>query len=476
MKKLLFTILSLVFLLNVVSAITVLPTSSSLDLNIGQVKSIFLNITNNKNYTVYNLTIEAPSGIKLKTLLEEIKAGNTTEIELEILKTSSGSFTDEIKFVSFTKVNCSDLGEQTHELDLQNDYYPSISICRNDRVAFTNLFDFTISGDIYQSGGAHFESFSIGTNTSYTTQPFPVNTNYYYECVYGLCFGNIGVKDESSLLHSVGDDIIFTLNSNVFFEETFLEIELSKDYFNITYDDYKTSYMIIKNTGSEVATNIYLSSDGWISFTSNNFNLNPNDEIAVNFVVSPYVISEGDTNKEYDKVIKAKADNSEEINQILKVFIPYANIGTGNETLSEFWISKKKFCDSFPTSTLCISEPVIIFKNKTIYDSPPANITVTQTRWDELIEGVLSGDEERTVLSNFVKQSGTDTQTLLGEQNGKISNIKDEVTDIKDNLKSLKILTIIIFSTLFFIMAMVFISTVGYKIYKIKSKETVQNY
>ena len=453
------------FLLLIIVVITI-PLSLSLTINNvsteitvikGKDKVINLNITNPSPYTLYNL-YSSPSFVSLPSNLS-IQPYKSRIIPLTILTNFTGTKTVKIMIMGFRKENCSIVKQITpHNITIfaEGSYPSHLDICRGESVKFINKYESWIKVKVYPDVTW---SNQINSNSSYV-RVFDSVGVFPFEVYPLIPGGSITVVDETILIHSSEDDLNFTLTINSILEHTNLSIEtVSKTSFNISYDKSGNGFLVIKNMGDKQAIDIKLEGK-WLSFDKNNFNLDPQESVAVNFVITPYVESEDETNKTYIIQLKVKSNNSEEKSVNLSVFIPYAPSLSTNITTASWWEAKKHFCDTYPTSPYCITEPVVVYKPVPEYDCPAVLANLSPQDVQRILrEGLKAYDAAHSTF-NYIKIKEQNTSQFIDDIRRDNNNTKVEIIKIRESINNLStILFVTVFGLVFLIILIFFFYT-----------------
>lgn len=217
-------------------------------------------------------------------------------------------------------------------------------------------------------------------------------------------------------------DSQLTFNLHTIEPQTVLDVVVWTDSFEIPIFQERTGVMRVANNGTITAFNVTISDNyGWITYEKNNFSLAINESKVVEFDISPNLTHTGDTNKTHNITITVQSSNSPKYDRIVHVHIPYFDFG--NLTCDFFYEQqemfrlKKEFCDAHPTASDCLTSPVPLEINKTVYVKEPCNLE-NLTQEDMNAYGVCRSDLNKTQNQLLVCQANL-TATLLGvEQTG----------------------------------------------------------
>ena len=473
-KKILFfsSVFFIILFINIISSLQVITPNNNVTITKDSIYTFNINIKNDKNYDVYNITLES-NYLKMNNI-NKLSVNESINISVVININAVGSYNENVKLLSFTKINCSELGVKTHDITLQNINYNPLMLCRGDNIRFTNNFTYPITLKIYRSSGAEYISNDININQSYITQNFDESGNFHFTDRFSaLFFGDIKVNEEESLLHSIDDD--FNFNFKIIALNTSITVDAITLNYSVEYNSEKTTFFVINNIGNEIAYNINLAGE-WFFFDENNFNLGISNSRAINFRIQPFIDDTSKTNKTYVKNITIKTDNGNVIIKEYFIYIPYSLITAANDSLPAFWMEKKRFCDAFPTSQLCITEPIVIYRNITIYEGPPVNANLSAKKFQELVDEFLSEKAERDTQNNFLKSALDTFQSTSASADSKLNEVVSDILNMKIDMKNLKSSVIVFLSLIFFIAAFIFGSFFIFRLYINKTKGKLPTY
>ena len=364
-----------------------LITPFSLDITsiVGEEKLISMNFTNTYNFTIYNISIYEEEGFSLNS--SEILLSNQSKIiNLKILTSQKINKTGNLIFYFYyTRL------EQTLPITYHSNVTDSefildvITLHRFDKIFYLNTGnDFHTITDV---DGSFDETIQPGKNV---TISFALIKDYtVFDIVNGStqivhCLNNT-IKTPTHK-NEYDKSIPFTLKS--IYSETNLELELLVDEMEVPYDESHEGVFSIKNTGNKTAKSIRFSClPNWCVYFSkpeNNFDLEPGELNYVTFIIAPLISSSSETNKTHIIKITGKSDNAQEVYDNLSVFIPYTSqVFETNVTDIDLKYLHEVFCPAHPTSILCANLPIIVYKNRTIYEIPP---TVVDFSAKEIVE------------------------------------------------------------------------------------------
>ena len=462
-------LLFMLFLVPLASALSVSPVQIDVEVNYGIEKEISVNLTNNADYPLYNLEIE--SNIVSITSVD-IAAQSTIQLILKINADDVGEFTEEIEFVMYKKVNCS-LIPQTEPWPINitgsGSTPNTLSICKGEDVRFTNNYESWVKVRVYPDITDWSALSPISSGSSYIKN-FDIIGNFPFEVFPLIEGGNIEVTDDEIFIHSTTDDTTLILNINSKLEATNISVESLVTDFTIDYDSTDSGILIIKTTGNKKSVNTQLSAD-WFTFDNNNFDLDIGESKAINFVISPYLASTSDTNKTHIKQLKIKADNVVEIIRDINIFIPYADITGGDITTHVWWKAKKDFCDSYPTSPYCATEPIIIYRDVPEYDCPDVLANLSAEDVQRILREALKSFDSSDTTFNYIKLIMENLNLTNSNIDRQLNQTGQDIADTKEEVKDTRTIFFVLGFGLVFILLFVSIGYYLYKYYKRKYKK-----
>ena len=385
MWKKLFNPISILILILILVIIFSLYSIEALNVNLNNTniiqvtyninKNIPITLTNNGNFTLYNIEIVSNYTI-LQTNLSQLGVNQTLPVTLTINTNKIGNFIENIKFKGFRKKVC--VGGDIVEVHInQFGMEPSdVKVCIGDSVKFINdysqsiylsLTEFIDTNKCLNNIGSYQ---LINSGSSFTTTPY----NSLGLQSFGICnllLNNfVSVDNNEILIHNKQDDITLSLNITSILSNTTLILDyISQINFTTNYDEIKTGSLIIKNTGSTNAVKINLSAD-WLLFNENLIDIPAGGTKSIDFSIYPDVFNSGDTNKTYFQNITIEAINSNILFQQLSIFVNYENTIASDGDLAYVIYLDNVFCPKHPFSFLCEQSPRIIIKEVPKYACP----------------------------------------------------------------------------------------------------------
>jgi len=381
-----FTFLLTPFVLSLPIGVT--PSLMDINLTKGTIKSINVNITNPYNFSLYNIMAETGSEsdiIVTMPVVISLVGNRNISLSLDIKTNRVGTFNDAINIVGKEMK----VWDNHHDVNITIDGKlepEDINIKRGDYITFKNNYVSSIMILIPEPDG---RSFIVESGEFWMEQFLNVTDPLIYtlEISDGPVEEGTITEEEEPVSH------VGVLNLNVIskLEETTLKIlDFGETNFSMNYNDVIPWSFSIMNNGTKIAENVTISGD-WFRFKSNNnWEIEWNGKIytgigktPIQFEINPAFFHQfinSETGKSCIKTITIRGDNIKTYTQDITIFINHSDIDP--DDVADFWKLKKIFCDTYPDSPLCISEPRIIYENRTVYDAP--NILTNMSAADVL--------------------------------------------------------------------------------------------
>lgn len=358
-------------------------------------KTIYVNITNPNEYPLYN--IKATGDVVVSpdaTLWSSLQPYENALISFNIKTISSGDYSKTIKLESFERGGCP--VSESYEVDVleSNWVAKSMTICKDASIRFTNSYviaaiDVNIPGLII--GGFNNKA-TVGIGDSIVVGPFSSDGAIYsYHIIPSpdISTKTITVSNTAYDIYDFNNDGSLNLNIHSTLEETEIVVTLLKTNFTMSYSGIKQGVIHLKNIGDKKAERIRLSGE-WIYFDDNDFSINELDEVWITFNIVPsdfYQFITSDTNKGYIKKITVSGDNIAITTQDIEVFIEYSDVEDVDVSSYAWWVARKEYCDAYPDSSLCLSEPRIV-EVYVANDSIPVEFNMTGKTLKEYLDEV----------------------------------------------------------------------------------------
>lgn len=476
MKKIVTYIILLLVLAFSVKALQfdlqIQPTYQNITVNTNQDYTIPLNFTMyGTNQSIYNISLVDAPGYLSFDIIPQINLGQSISSNLRI-KTSTAFNTN---------INAKFRGYYLTPSDQQPiNYYVNITplsfnpgnvnVYQGDNLIFINQD--TIRRHIYSS---YFDTF-IYSNATYNYIFNNIETTYVCDrdFTYMGCLAiNVRNKTYGSTTFMESNDRIFNLDLKSILEETEMDFAMSISNFTLDYNGGIEGLITVYNNGEKEGKNIYLKDD-WVTFTPNYFNVAPHTSKLVIFVITPHITSANQTNMTYNRNIQLAGDNVAQLSKAYSVFINYHFFTAGENDMSNssgWWTQKKIFCDSYPNSSLCLAEPIIInnWINNWTNGTTPANIT--NQNINDLIRNNIGLKETLDILfnkiNNLYDMFGINQNMTLDYMN----KTTDSVEGIRKDTRSNRNWIIFSFTTVALVCFLASIYLLLTKIYKGKKNQ-----
>ncbi len=378
MAKYFLMIFSLFLMTSVSGNIDISPNPLDIKLKINEINNFSLTITNNLDFTVKSFEFSNLTGFTFPDI--SIEPNETKEIPFTAF--SDELISEQIKSeVSFKYLVNIPEEPTTHNIEItETGFSPSyLNIYTGDSVKWNNTDDIT-----HSVTGSFFDH-ELNPGESQTITFTNVDEEHYQDLIL-FWAGTINVltRDETQEVNNPLLDRTLTINLDVFSDPTNLSINVVDKEFIAEASGNSGSVeglISIKNIGEQVAQKIELSStNGWINFDENDFNLNQEKTNFVTFNVNPIILSSNETNKTYNLSITVKGLNTEEYMENISVFVPYSDIFEDFDTSEGFlmWFTEV-YCPAHPNLFLCNTSSGQNENNVIIRDPEiPVNLTASQ--------------------------------------------------------------------------------------------------
>lgn len=451
MKNKFILIILGMFLISLVNAnLIITENPKDITTNLNENKSYSISVFNNNSFNIYNLEFENledygftfPSNIT-------INSNQTKTIQLYVKTTSSyhGSLTSNVKFYYLV-----DLPEEitNYNIYVGNSGFDLtyVDVRQQDTITFTN--DDTISHNIY------IENYGTVTVSPNSTQTMTLNTigdfDFYDTNYKDFSFfnGKIQVisRTESQKVNNPNYDITWNINLESNLNPTTLSINNSQTEFNVTNKKSKNGQFTIKNTGSQTAELVKVTSNkDWLYFDKEEFNLDAEDTYWLGYKIMPYFFNSNETNKTYEISIIFTGSNIGQYNETISVFIPYQEITEDFNNDYEYLVYMDTvFCVKRPCSAFCSPElpECVNAINGTGNRTGICSLNLTEESWYETMRKLSEMQENNNRLINIINE----LNEKYGDLNKSSSELSNDVKSSNKNTSSTQtILLIILFSS-----------------------------
>lgn len=461
MKKLILLII-MIFLISFVNAELFVEFPLMIEADVGETKIITTNFSNLYNFTLYNIRIYDNDYFTF-TSIPKMNPGENVKKDITFYSNKPlqemGNLT--LMFLyNTTRV----IPPQTYNINIYNDRFEpnSLEITKGSTVSWTNqdsIVHSATANDVSWDSGDIFP----GNSWGYTFDSIKTE-NYYDKYLYFT--GSIIVKNNTvqELTHNTGYDVVFFPFLNITYKESNLETTILVNNYTIEWNNTAEGAISLKNIGGSIIYNITLDCS-WIIFSKNKFSLNPSQTTYITFLITPFIEDSSQTGKTHQKIISITSLNTPSQNHTIYIFVPYSeSVVGGNMSVYSWWVARRAFCDAYPTSPYCLTEPLIVERNITIYEPPPETLNFSHLEKTELLtrlaEMATSEQWQNEKLYNITGLSASLLAQLIQE-----SGIREE--EDKRNMDRLNTILIIISIMVITFSLLVF----GYVIYR-KWKQT----
>lgn len=201
----------------------------------------------------------------------------------------------------------------------------------------------------------------------------------------------------------------------------------------IENDQSREGVLKVENLGNETAVGIRLSATNFTSFGKDNFNVSAFDSSFVTFTIRPQLNTVQESNKSFTIIFRVNSTNAQSDDEVFSVFVPLVQT-VNNTNTGEFFRDKLRFCQQFPTSPFCVSEPVIIERNVTVFVPESLPFNFSQQDIKRINDNLLTIDELFRQQQNLQKEQNVLIQQRLDEVAKIIPTVgllQDDIDDTK---------------------------------------------
>ena len=436
------------------------PVTTTVNKTLGTSATFALNITNSEPFNFLNITSENRSILNFG-VIDSLTSGSSITVTANVTHDSSGLFPVRIVGYYYAPLGHSNV---THEVTIAPYTFLvdkcDLSIVKGDSILWRNNNVNTIklregvpnTGIVMDDGTLSYNS------TVLKTYPVPREFTYYvaldsFPPTTQLC--HVIVNNDSGLIHDRNLDATFNLNLLVNYPPTTLIATFLQSNYTMEFLDQTDGVMSIKNNGTNIAKNIRLSGD-WFSFNTNNFDLQPGETRGLIYTINPVIMSTSDTNKTHEKHIMITS-NSNTVDQVINVFIRYANIGEALNNSEDINTLLAVFCAKYPKSKFCSNEPSVVYKYVSNGSDAEFNVTMTQEQFKDMWVHIINSDNSRTTLENYIKEKQSENSgnwNITSDQMQQLAAMFQEYKTQQDETTK----GIIIFTVCAFVIACSFIT------------------
>lgn len=364
-------------------------------------KLVFFNLTNNQSFALYNVS---SSGSFQLGRIEKLSVNETVLANFSVSSNVSvntnvslfGYLLQEISLVPMlVEVNVTSAGF------VPNDFV----VVNGSTITWVNrdVINHTVTGS--------FANVELGQNQSFG-QVFTVFGGVDVFDQKQLFFGHFDVVNASSLVSILDTSSYLTIPFSVVavFSETLLDavfVEPSNASLVLRDDGTAEGVIKISNSGNKTAVNVSIVGN-WSIFSKQDFNVSVGSSSFVTFTLLPQL---NETNKVFVYDFLVRGNNVNNVSLNLSVFVPLINLTNRSFDTSGFFRERLVFCNSFPTSPFCLSDPLTVERNVTVFKEPLLPYNYTQRDIDAINRKFLElnelvGRSENYYKDNLDKVSG----------------------------------------------------------------------
>lgn len=469
------SIFMFIFVISFVSANGLVLNQSSITVNktINQVPQITIQVTNTEPFQFLNVTIVPNSNIIANTI-PTLNSGASANLTLQVI--GNNSITTNI---SIYGIFLNNVGQpfQTYNIGVNQTNPISMNPCdfsiiEGDTIVWQNNLQFdpivmrdstgtVISGTSIQPTQTYSRQFNTPESFSYFWSRFSVP-------ITPIC--TVSVLDSNGYVHDPELDAHLSLSLSVQHLPTSISASANPLQFTVQLGNSQEGTISIQNTGSQIAHDVHLGGE-WLSFSDNNFDLNPSQTRGIIFQVSPVVFNTAQTNMTHNKNITITG-NFETFNIPLSIFIPLANIGNSSNAINDTNYLINVFCPLFPNSILCSPEPRIEYRYIFNQSEPEINVSITQSRLNDLWIYLFGLGDEMKTGRNSDKIVFDEIHSFNNLTATELASIRAEVKDNSNKTNSV-VNFVVFMAILFFLTFSGIVTFTLVWIYKNKNKLSI---
>lgn len=398
MRRLLL-ILSLL-LIPIAFALEINPPTISLDVVANDTKIVDFAISNEQNFTFYNISIISMPNYLEFAKIPELQVNETINSTINITTITSGDYNPILTFRGYYFMNATPIQQNYYVNTTPLSFNPnSLSINQNDIINFGNSDNIS-----HTVNCPTFFTQTILPNHVYSHQFTTVASITCIETIFNYNLNLNVMSSSQALTFSPSYDATLSLSIDSNLAETSISLEFEKNNYEIEWDGIEESFLKITNNGAESTDNLSVTADSsWISIGSYDAVITPGNKDIVLYNIAPYVDSTDDTNKNYSITFKIMGDNFDTKEYTIMVHVPYEDLGdyNANDT-ADWWESKLEFCHDFPDSPFCLAEPIIRYIHITNESDYNFTINVSSRLYYDLNRRLLEyGSSEQEFFQYF---------------------------------------------------------------------------
>lgn len=425
----LFLILTLLFFVSLASANGLTLKNNVMNVTQQYNKPLWTNITitNTESMTFYNITLEDNQYATMKKI-PKLEAGQIIKMPIKINSINSGNVS--LKIFGYYLAS---LGEHNNTYNVIVDS-ESISKCQ---------ISATIGSKIkWINRGTITENFTIvNSETNYPIRTLEPNSTWIqnldkvgeipFHIVDRTGFAGkecmIDVLSDSGYINNPSYDAKLNLQIKVIYPSTEIKANFLTTKYTMNFSDSQQDIFSIKNIGNKTAKNISLSGQ-WLKFTSNHFDLAPQQTKNIGYTITPIIRFTNQTGKTWIKQI-ILTGNFPTIKQNIDIKINHANIV--NQSSSNVTSLKDYICKNFPQ----FCKPQIVYKYVAKGDEK-VNVSFTQNQVRDLYRLFFSFSDAQAIRNkqfiayqDSLNKSFTKMQQDTQNTNDNIQKVKQSIQD-----------------------------------------------
>lgn len=381
-------------------ALSVSPSSVSVEAFTNQDALVWVNVTNNKEYEVFHVNFTRLNDVSF-TGISNLSAGQSVSVPVKVRTTAAYS-SSVVSNVWCERRSTVDVDPVTYNVTITaGGFVPSVvSLIQGSTVVFRNNDTLTHS----VTGSSEDHELSVGASWSKVFDSS--GEQVFFDRFSNLQFrANVTSRSSVEFVHDTADDAQLTLAINSVLVETNISMGIVTNDLSAQSNAQKNGVLRVKNDGTVSLRNVRPTAERWVTFTDSGFNLNAGEERFVVFYLTPSISNVSETGKNYSVNFVVSANNALSKNDTLRFVVPLEVVINQNATAAaDFFKEKLAFCTQFPTSPLCMTEPVVKEVTKVVYETPPLPYNYSQDDVHRLNRNYLELNDKFDRLSNTMRE------------------------------------------------------------------------
>lgn len=439
---------------NVYGALVVSPTNQKLLVYTYRPFTFEYNVSNTGNDTIYFLNFSVLKDFQFATLTN-LSANQTATLRSNI--TTDTAYQTTLSGLLYYYVK-SGVPVETGVYNVSitsNQFLPNdITIFAGSTVQWYNndTLTQTVSGSFANANLSPNASFSFTFNAEGNFSYFSSTTNIQ---------GVIRVLNPApfEFVHNPTLDVPMSYQVDSVLVETELSMDIIITNLTIPYDKSRGGVLHVKNDFNQTAKRVRPGANQWITYSIADplgvFDLAPGEEQFVVFTLQPLVNNVNETGQNYTITLFVSANNTLEISKNISIEVPKVLEITNVTSLCDFFREKKTFCDAYPSSAYCVTEPLVRTVDRIVYQSPPLSVNYSSEQVVEMGRAIIIMKDEMQRINNFVKEQNAiihnDTRDALAGVSRTESAVNVLVETGKNNESALRNISIAAFAILFLV-------------------------